>query len=158
LVLIAAMAVGAQDAPKLGDSYAKAALLALKAIQGNLSDPQRPSREAEAENEKIDAADVEGSTDGEQQITRALKKFRIDHTVNLFVMKLVITVNGDRLDQYNPTILEIKRKEDACAVPLEKNLRERMPSVPPECESVSVAVDSRGRLPKDKEKNNVKTP
>jgi len=66
-----------QEPPKLGDTYAKAALLALLAIQSDASIPE--SRHGEklvtgSTQSKIDAADVEATTTEEESITKVLRQ------------------------------------------------------------------------------------
>lgn len=134
---------------KIGDSYAKLALLALKAISADNHTPEQTGGGlgvAGNTQEKIDAADVEAQTQGEQTVTAGLRAAFVQKlTNNLNVELRRIALEGEQKTtlsdsfrdllvqqamEKDPEVLAIKKSEAACFATFEASLRARSASVP----------------------------
>jgi len=139
-------------APKLSESYGKAAFLALKAIERDTSEMGNKSTK-----EAIDLADAEAVSDAEKAVTKALNHILIDRELNnnersLFGLEYQNAVKEivrwsrpkedhqsdfDRLrDKMDKQMKEIADREKACFAPFEESLRSRESKVPETCKSI----------------------
>jgi len=122
-LLLLAVAAKAQtpEPTKISDAYAKAALLAAKAIERD--DTEHLQNETRA---AVDAADVEAVSADEIKTTRLLRTIATFHGLNNG-WRVVAGYDRDKLQ-------EILRRETACFYPFEESLRARQAIFPAACE------------------------
>jgi Xaa-Pro aminopeptidase len=122
--------VGAHAPLRISDSYAKPALLALKAVESDISFAQVRGDQLlvdRATQEKIDAADVEASTGDERALSAALR--------NIHMRRLIGNMARDtnRLSGKDAANAAITARESACFKPFEEALRAREAKLPKPC-------------------------
>lgn len=151
-----------KSTPKLSDNYAKAALFALKAIEGEAGTVTQGDDGSmmvpKHTSELIAQADVEAVTADEQNVTKTLNSIFIDKLVNNTRRKTIQLLyqtaaygqqnSGLALQQVpdqvakDSKVIEMDKREDACFVPLESMLRSRSVDIPTECSSLAVPEDT----------------
>jgi hypothetical protein len=156
--LFASSAPARPTAGKIGDSYAKVALLALKAVESDGTVPEiRDGQQFvnRLTQEKIDAADVEATSDEERALTKDLYRIYLDHLTNnlnrtMLRLRAQIALLGahkptdegalSEVLRKDPDFLEIVKHEDTCFSALDSSLRVRSSASPPECASIAVKL------------------
>jgi hypothetical protein len=112
----------------LSESYAKAAFLALKAIERDTNDRLGEKATQEA----IDTADSEAHSKAEKETTVNLQKVFYYHVGNN-VSKNILKQQQQLVNNSNPQLKAIYDRENACFTPFEESLREREDTFPPAC-------------------------
>jgi hypothetical protein len=148
VALLVGPPVQAQEQPRLTASYAKAALLSLRAIESDMSTPRDKIRETvgmSATQKQIDAAGAEAVSTQEESITKMLRQiYRLrlqDNDLLMAYGKLTEIESAE--DASDPAIIKnkkayavsefgdneavIEEREQACFGQLEESLRQRLP-------------------------------
>ena len=143
---------------KVSDAYAKAALLAMKAIRSDGSTPEIRNGQEFANRktlEAIDSADVEATTDPEKAVTKTLSKLYSDKLTNNLNRKIIaLRLSTALMDarkphddlaiseamSKEPEFLEMSKRETACFVALDSSLRARSAAAPAECSSIAIEL------------------
>jgi hypothetical protein len=136
---------------KLGDDFSKAALRALKAIQGDASTPDLRAGNLYVDRqtqEAIDNADVEARTSGERAIVELLNSLYVEHLIlNLTEQNVALKyeIDSDAVGRDNrkldasdktagdPEVQRRAKRESACASALDGILRARAFAAPAAC-------------------------
>jgi hypothetical protein len=148
------------EVAKLSDSYAKAALLSLLAIESDVStteDKNGVQVVSGATQSKIDAADAEASTTQEQAMTALLRQVYearlkdnwnrnpLERIIDASLELLKVTRSASERTHIEEKVLEDSKKDDeynamigtseaACFEPLAQALRNRLAVSPETCE------------------------
>jgi len=140
-----------KDNEKLGDSYAKAALLAAKTIRADRSLPKYENGEALANRHTIEAintADAEATTKSEKNVTAALNRIYTalllhnssrDFIETNYVIsiresnELIKNMKVDEAMSKDEKVLRMKAQEASCFDALEDSLRSRSSVIPNSC-------------------------
>jgi len=139
-----ALSTLAQEEKKtISDSYAKAALYAVKDLRSNLTSLTSTSAAASGLKDKIDKADVEAVTPEERKNVKELRRLYIDHEINVIYLQAQASYprRGDVLK--DPVVSDILRRETTCFDDYEDALRNRSPEVPKTCESIRPPVSEK---------------
>lgn len=134
--------------PKLGDSFGKAAFIALKAIERNAS--ETGGKEVGA---RIDEADAEAKSPDELRIVKLLRGLSMQRNMHNIEIQTILLTHQKELpfarneaerkritDETinDPKMKAIHDRELACWLPLEDALRAREARVPEKCEEEKV--------------------
>lgn len=138
VVAVLAAAIGssafAQQAPeRLGDQYAKTALVALFAIHADTSMPVVQGGEllvVTRTQEKIDAADAEARSASEIAMTKGLRSIYVHRLTNNMQLK---PGADDPVNSLAAGVVRIKKQETACFDSMERALRARSTKIPAAC-------------------------
>lgn len=141
--------------PALSDSYAKAALLALKKIEVDVSSPDVIDGQVTGNGETVDAinsADVEGTTPAEQSVTtalnniygqklannarRAMKEAEYETAEHIADDNFRHAFANEKMEK-DPDIIKISARESECFNSMDAMLRARSSAVPKACDSIS---------------------
>jgi hypothetical protein len=118
---------------RTSDSYAKATLVALKAVEGDIWIAEVRDGQILVNKEtqqKIDVADAEASTKEERALIAELRTIFIEHLIGN------LTSATNRLSGKDAANAAIVAREWACFKPFEQALRNRSASIPKECVSL----------------------
>jgi hypothetical protein len=140
---------------RISDAYAKAALVALKAIEGDGSSPEVRQGDVYANRrtlDKINAADAEAISPAESNLTDALNKLYEDKLINNAERNIRESIHeiddksGNELSRKmhvnqamstDPEIMDITKGENVCFSQFEASLRSRSTMIPQACESIA---------------------
>jgi hypothetical protein len=115
----------ASGSGKVGDSFAKSAILAVRAIQD-----QHSKDASKSELDKLDAADAEAVKESEQAVVSKLRFFVIVRSIHYLKLEAAATMAEATK---KPAPADDRELSDACLNGLVENLRLRSAAIPASC-------------------------
>jgi hypothetical protein len=151
LVLLLCSTCFCQDNPELGDSFARAAIVALDGIKSFIYPPNSnaPAKVLASMKDKMDKANGEAMTAAEMKVSDGLKKLLQSKMDNNSRREMLTAQKEAQISKRKkngpppipvyeePEYISMDKKEEACFTAFEANLMDRRASVPTECDSLS---------------------